>query len=90
MLSTGCTVDHNCRIGDYAHVSPGANIAGGVVVGEGAYLAIGTFAIPCCWMVAWRVVGAGAAVVKDIPEKCVAMGVPTKAVKIILASAAHV
>lgn len=83
ILNTGCTVDHDCRIGDYAHVSPGVNIAGGVVVGEGAHLGIGTCAIPCCSVGAWSVVGAGAAVVKDIPEKCVAVGVPARVVRVL-------
>ena len=83
ILNTGSTIDHDCRIGNYAHVSPGANIAGGVVVGEGAHLGIGTCAIPCCSVGAWSVVGAGAAIVKDIPEKCVAVGVPARAIKTI-------
>ncbi len=83
ILNTGCTVDHDCRIGDYAHVSPGTNIAGGVVVGEGAHLGIGTCAIPCCSVGAWSVVGAGAAVVKDIPEKCVAVGVPARSIRVL-------
>lgn len=83
ILNTGCTVDHDCRIGDYAHVSPGANMAGGVVVGEGAHLGIGTCAIPCCSVGAWSVVGAGAAVVKDIPEKCVAVGVPARSIRVL-------
>jgi len=83
ILNTGSTIDHDCRIGNYAHVSPGANIAGGVVVGEGAHLGIGTCAIPCCSVGAWSVVGAGAAVVKDIPEKCVAVGVPARAIRVL-------
>lgn len=83
ILNTGCTIDHDCRIDDYAHVSPGANIAGGVVVGEGAHLGIGTCAIPCCSVGAWSVVGAGAALVKDIPEKCVAVEVPARVVKTV-------
>ncbi len=83
ILNTGSTIDHDCRIGNYAHVSPGANIAGGVVVGEGAHLGIGTCAIPCCSVGAWSVVGAGAAIVKDIPEKCVAVGVPARAIRVM-------
>lgn len=81
ILNTGCTIDHDCRIGDYTHVSPGANLAGGVVVGEGAHLGIGTCAIPGCSIGAWSVVGAGAAVVRDIPVKCVAVGVPAREVR---------
>jgi len=78
ILNTGCTVDHDCRIGDYAHVSPGAHLAGGVAVGEGAHLGIGTCAIPGCSVGGWSVIGAGAAIVKDIPMKRVAVGVPAR------------
>jgi sugar O-acyltransferase (sialic acid O-acetyltransferase NeuD family) len=81
ILNTGCTVDHDCRIGDYAHVSPGANLAGGVAVGEGAHVGVGACAIPGCSIGAWSLVGAGAAVVRDIPVKCVAIGVPAKVVR---------
>jgi len=81
VLNTGCTVDHDCRIGDYAHVSPGAHLAGGVEVGEGAHLGIGTCAIPGCSVGGWSVIGAGAAIVKDIPMKCVAVGVPARVVR---------
>ncbi|NLB74776.1 MAG: acetyltransferase, partial [Firmicutes bacterium] len=35
ILNTGCTIDHDCKIGSYAHISPGVNLAGGVTVGEG-------------------------------------------------------
>jgi len=81
VLNTGCTVDHDCRIGDYAHVSPGTHLAGGVAVGEGAHLGIGACAIPGCSVGDWSVIGAGAAIVKDVPAKCVAVGVPAKVVR---------
>src|SRR3954471_22418789 len=36
VINTGTTVDHDCLIGAYAHIAPGAHLAGGVQVGDGA------------------------------------------------------
>lgn len=83
ILNTGCTVDHDCEIASYAHISPGVNLAGGVAVGEGAHLGIGTCVIPQCSIGNWSVVGAGAAVVQNIPAKCTAVGVPATVVRTI-------
>ncbi len=81
IINTGCTIDHDCMIGNYAHISPGVNLAGGVAVGEGTHLGISSCVIPRCSIGDWSVVGAGAAVVRDIPSRCVAVGVPAKPIR---------
>lgn len=82
IINTGCTIDHDCIIENYAHISPGVNLAGGVAVGEGAHLGIGSCVVPGCSVGDWSVVGAGAVVVKNIRANCVAVGVPAKPIKI--------
>ncbi len=78
IINTGATVDHDCSIEDYAHICPGAHLAGGVSVGEGAQVGIGASAIESVRIGRWSVVGAGATVVRDIPERVTAVGTPAK------------
>jgi len=81
ILNTGCTVDHHGRIGPHAHVAPGVHLAGAVTVGEGAFLGIGACAIPGRAIGDWAVVGAGAAVVCDVPPGATVVGVPARIIR---------
>jgi sugar O-acyltransferase (sialic acid O-acetyltransferase NeuD family) len=78
IVNTAATVDHDCRIGDYAHLAPGSHLAGGVCIGGGVLVGIGAVAIPGITIGARTTVGAGAAVVCDLPSDAVAVGVPAK------------
>jgi sugar O-acyltransferase (sialic acid O-acetyltransferase NeuD family) len=83
IVNTGAMVDHDCLIGDFAHISPAAALAGNVVVEEGAHIGMGGLILPGVRVGAYSVIGAGAVVVDDIPERVVAMGVPAKPVRSI-------
>lgn len=78
IINTGAVVEHDCEVGDFAHVSPNAAMGGGAKLGMGAWLGIGAVVKPLVSVGARTVVGAGAAVVKDLPEDCVAVGVPAR------------
>jgi sugar O-acyltransferase (sialic acid O-acetyltransferase NeuD family) len=78
VVNTGATVDHDCRIGDYAHIGPGSRLSGNNVIGEGAFLGTGVSTIQGVTVGAWSTVGVGAAVVRDIPPRVVASGVPAR------------
>ncbi|MFN8611573.1 MAG: acetyltransferase [Vulcanimicrobiota bacterium] len=78
ILNTGCSVDHDGVIEDHAHLCPGTHLAGTVRVGEAAMLGTGCSVIPGRRIGAGTVVGAGAAVVRDLPENVVATGVPAR------------
>lgn len=78
IVNTAATVDHDCRIADFAHIAPGANLAGGVHVGHCALLGIGTVVIPARSIGAYTLIGAGSVVVRDIPDRAVARGVPAR------------
>ena len=79
IVNTGATIDHDCAIGDFAHVAPGVHLSGGATIGEGVLLGIGCCVKPGASVGAWATVGAGAAVVRDVPEGAVALGVPAAA-----------
>ncbi len=78
ILNTGCTVDHHNRIGPHAHVAPGVNLGGEVTVGQGAFMGIGSCAVPRVRIGAWSIVGAGAAVISDVPGNETWTGVPAR------------
>ncbi len=59
ILNSSCSVDHHCIIGDYAHIGPGAHLAGNVTVGEGAFMGVGSCAVPGAIIPAWSLVKAG-------------------------------
>lgn len=78
ILNTAATVDHDCLLGHAVHVSPGAHLAGGVQVGDRSWLGIGSSVIQLVHIGTDVTVGAGAAVVSDIPDHCVVTGVPAR------------
>lgn len=81
IINTRATIDHDCRIDDYSHIAPGACLAGNVSVGTGSFIGIGTSVIPGIQIGKGCVVGAGAVVVKDIPDYCLAVGVPARIIR---------
>ncbi len=80
IINTGATVDHDCQLGEAVHVAPGCSLAGHVVVGELSMLGIGT--VVCNRVTIGKQVktGAGSVVVSDLPDDCLAYGVPAKPV----------
>lgn len=81
IVNTGATIDHDCRIGDFAHISPGVNLAGNVTVGRLTQIGIGACAIPGVRIGERTLIGAGAAIVTDIPDGVVAVGIPARVIK---------
>src|SRR5256885_10981839 len=81
ILNTAATVDHDCTIADGAHIGPGAHIAGHVQVGRCAWIGIGVTIIDRKRIGARSIVGAGAVVIEDVPDRVLVAGVPAKIIK---------
>lgn len=81
IINLDCTLGHDDVIGDYVTIYPSVNISGNVTIGEEAELGTGMQIIQGKNVGRQSIVGAGAVVVKDIPEKCTAVGSPAKAIK---------
>lgn len=81
ILNTCSSVDHDCKIGAHSHLCPGVHLAGNVTVGSGTMLGTGTSVIPGIQIGANCIIGAGSVVIRDIPDNCVAFGVPARVVK---------
>lgn len=80
-LNLNCTVGHDALIDDFATLSPGIHVSGGVHIEEGAYIGTGAALIEKVTIGKWSTIGAGSAVVRDIPPNVTAVGVPAKVIK---------
>lgn len=78
IINTSASIDHDCFIGDFAHIAPGVVLCGDVRIGEGALIGAGSVVLPGVSVGKWAVVGAGSVVTSDIPDLAVAVGVPSK------------
>ena len=78
IINTGATVDHDNIIGEFAHIAPGAHLAGNVTIGKLSFVGMGTSVIQNIKIGSNVTIGAGSVVVKDLPDNCIAYGVPAK------------
>jgi acetyltransferase EpsM len=78
ILNTKASVDHHCRVGDYAHIAV-AHLGGGASIGEGGFLALGSVVLPGLHVGDWAVVGAGAVVTKNVAPATTVVGAPARA-----------
>ncbi len=81
IVNTLASIDHDCIIEDYVHLSPGVHLAGDCRIGSHAHIGIGASVLPGCSIGPKSVIGGGAAVTCDIPGDSVAVGIPAKVVK---------
>lgn len=77
-INMGVTIHHECRLGDFVSLAPGARLLGTVSLGDYAYIGAGAVVLPNVRIGAGATIGAGAVVTRDIPDGCVAVGVPAK------------
>jgi UDP-perosamine 4-acetyltransferase len=82
IINTAAIVDHECEIGEAAHICPGANLAGRVRVGRRAFIGLGANVIQCLSVGDGATIGAGTVVLRDVPAGATAVGVPAKVIKI--------
>ena len=81
IINTGATVDHDCKLQPYVHISPGVNIAGGVNIDKLSWLGIGSTVIECLTLAENTQIGAGAVVTQSTQANSLYLGVPAKRVR---------
>lgn len=81
IINTRACVEHECLVEDGVHISPGVTLGGGVIVRQGAWIGIGATVKDHIEIGERAVIGAGAVVVRDIPPRTIAYGVPAKVVR---------
>ena len=81
LINLNCTIGHDSVIGEFVELSPGVHISGNCTIGD--YTVFGTNAtmLPKLTIGKNVVIGAGSVVTKDLPDNCVAVGIPAKIIK---------
>ena len=78
IINTGAVVEHDNRLADYVHISPNAALGGTVKVGEETHVGIGACVRNNTGICGGCIIGAGAAVVKDINTPGIYVGIPAR------------
>lgn len=81
IINTCSSVDHDCQIGDFVHVSVGAHVAGTVQIGARTWIGAGATVSNNISICGDCMIGAGAVVVRDIGESGTYIGVPAEKIK---------
>jgi sugar O-acyltransferase (sialic acid O-acetyltransferase NeuD family) len=74
-------ITHDVIIGNFVEISPGVTILGRAVVGNLVHIGAGAIILPNVTIGNNVVIGAGSVVTKNLPDNCVAVGIPAKIIK---------
>lgn len=78
IVNTMASIDHDCEIADFAHISPGARLSGNVSIGCRTWIGAGAVIKEGVKIGDDVIVGAGAVVLNDIQSKSTMIGNPAK------------
>ncbi len=81
IINLDCTIGHDAVLKDFVTLYPSVNVSGITNIGHAVELGTGMQIIQGKSIGDYSIVGAGAVVVKDLPEKCTAVGSPAKPIK---------
>ncbi len=81
IINLDCTIGHDAVLKDFVTLYPSVNVSGITNIGHAVELGTGMQIIQAKSIGDYSIIGAGAVVVKDIPEKCTAVGSPAKPIK---------
>ena len=83
-FATGCQIEHDCIIQDYASVSAGSVMGGYVTIGKFSAITLGVTILDRLNIGENSVIGSGSLVLKDIPNNVLAHGNPINKVRAII------
>ena len=78
ICNTGCIIEHECVVGEFAHIGPGAVLCGNVKIGEGTFVGANSVIKQGITIGKNAMIGAGAVVVKNVADNVTVVGVPAK------------
>ena len=81
IVNTSSSIDHDCVLGAFASIGPGATVCGSVQVGETTAVGAGAVILHGKHIGSDTVVGLGAVVVQNIPDRTIAFGNPCEVVR---------
>ena len=78
ICNTSCSIDHECEVGAFAHIGPGAILCGNVKVGTRSFVGAGAVVRQGINIGNDVMIGAGCVIVKDVPDNVIMIGNPQK------------
>lgn len=78
IVNTGASVDHDCAVGDFVHIAVGSRLVGGCSVGSRSFIGAGAVLGRPVTLGERVTIGAGSAVIDDVSDGVVAVGVPAR------------
>lgn len=78
ICNTSCVIEHECVIGDFSHIGPGAVICGNVKIGDQTFVGAASVILQGIRIGKNVVIGAGAVVVKDVADHTTVIGNPAR------------
>ncbi|HHH50493.1 MAG TPA: acetyltransferase [Saprospiraceae bacterium] len=81
ICNTGCIIEHECKIGAFAHIAPGAVLAGNVEIGERTFVGANSVIKQGVKIGKDVTIGAGSVVINDIPDNITVVGNPARIIK---------
>jgi sugar O-acyltransferase (sialic acid O-acetyltransferase NeuD family) len=81
IINTSATIEHECIIGEFAHIAPGSVLCGDVKVGSQTHIGAKSVVKQQIYIGSKSIIGMGSVVLHDVADNVVAYGNPCKEVK---------
>lgn len=81
IINSAAVVEHEVSVEDGVHIAPHATILGQAYIKRNSFIGAGSVVLQGVCVGANCIIGAGSVVLTDVPDNCVAVGVPAKIVK---------
>lgn len=81
LVNLNCTIGHDSVLCDFVELSPGVHISGNCTIGDYSVFGTNATMLPKLTIGKNVIIGAGSVVTKNIPDNCVAVGIPAKIIK---------
>ena len=81
IINFDCTIGHDVVMKDFVTLYPSVNVSGATTLESCTELGTGAHIIQGLTIGEESIVGAGSVVIRDIPERCTAVGNPCKVIK---------
>lgn len=81
LINQMTSIGHDVKVGEFTEICPNVCISGNCTIDQKVFIGTGAILLPGIKIGANAVIGAGAVVTEDLPDNCVAVGIPAKIIK---------